>query len=434
MPALHWPKPHFYTMKFSKIIGCLAAATAAVAAVYWWAPAWLPASMQTATSASKSGEQAKAGGKKGGFGGPVSVNVEDVVLADLPITLQASGSIVALQSVVLRPQVSAVIQRVVVKEGSNVAAGALLFELDTRSVQADLAKAMAQLAKSQATLADLQRQLERAKDLKSKSFVSASAVDSAQSQVSAQQAQISADQAGVRAQQVQLSLYQVRAPFAGRIGAIDVSPGALVSAGSSATPLGTLTQFDPISVKFSLPESALSAVVGAGTGQAVGVRLASNNPGVDTSEHLGKLTLIDNLINPATGMLTLKATLANKEQKLWPGQFVDINLRVATLEAVATVAQSAIVLSETGASVFVMDAKSRALVKPIKVLHAMGDLAAVSGLAAGDMVVTDGRQNVKPGGMLRAMNKPKKNTSGTDSTDGTNKNAATGERKPTPAQ
>jgi RND family efflux transporter MFP subunit len=165
--------------------------------------------------------------------------------------------------------------------------------------------------------------------------------------------------------------------------------------------LATLTQFDPIAVQFSLPESALSAVVAAGTGRPVSVRLASSNPGVDNTVHMGQLSLIDNLVNPATGMLTLKASLPNTKQTLWPGQFVDINLNVATLPNVATIAQSALVLSDTSSTVFVMDDAGKAQVKPVRVLHTMGETVAVSGLTAGDKVVVEGRQNVKPGAMLR---------------------------------
>ena len=405
-------------MKTSKLTGLVATLAAAAAALYWLAPSWLPTALQPKALAQQAGKQATAvaPAQRGGFGGPTPVSVQEVVLGDVPMALNASGSVVAQQSVVLRAQVGATIKRIVAQEGSNVAAGALMFELDARGVQADLAKTQAQLAKSQATLADLQRQLLRAKELKDQAFVSGSAVDSAQSQVGAQLAQVAADQAAVRAQQVQLSLYQVRAPFAGRVGAIDVSAGALVSAGASATPLATLTQFDPIAVKFSLPESALSAVASAGTGRAVSVRLASSNPAIDSKSHQGQLTLIDNLINPATGMLTLKATLANDGNALWPGQFVDVSLDVATLKNVAKVAQGAVLIADQGASVFVMNSEGKAQVKPVKVLHTMDDMAVVSGLANGDQVVVDGRQNVKPGGMLRATNKPRNKDNGGNAT------------------
>lgn len=406
-------------MKLSKLTGLTAALATGLAAVYWLAPTWLPAALQPQGATEQQGKPAGAGaaGRRGGFGGPTAVSLQEVVVGNVPMALQASGSVVAQQSVVLRAQVGATIKRVVAKEGSNVAAGELMFELDARGVQADLAKAQAQLAKSQATLSDLQRQLARAKELKDQAFVSGSAVDSAQSQVGAQIAQVAADQAAVRAQQVQLSLYQVRAPFAGRVGAIDVSAGTLVSSGASATPLATLTQFNPIGVKFSLPESALSAVASAGTGREVSVRLASSNPSIDNTSHTGQLTLIDNLVNPATGMLTLKATLANDNNALWPGQFVDVNLSVATLNNVAKVAQGAVTISDQGASVFVMADDGKAQIKPVKVLHTMDDMAVVSGLASGDKVVVDGRQNVKPGGMLRDVNAPQRKAPATKPTE-----------------
>lgn len=401
-------------MKLSKLTGWLAVLAAGFATMYWLAPNWLPTYLQPGGTAQQQGQQAPSGApsKRGGFGGPTPVSVQDVVLGDVPMDLQASGTVVAQQSVVLRPQVGATIKNIAVKEGSNVATGQLLFELDARGVQAEVAKAQAQLAKSQATLAELQRQLLRAKELKNQAFVSSSAVDSAQSQVGAQLAQVAADQAALRAQQIQLSLYQVRAPFAGRVGVIDVSAGALVSAGASATALATLTQFNPIAVKFSLPESTLSAVASAGTGREVSVRLASSNPSIDTTSHTGKLSLIDNLVNPATGMLTLKASLSNDNNALWPGQFVDVRLNVTTLSNVANIPQGAVIVSDKGASVFVMGADGKAQTKVVKVLHTIDDMAVVDGLASGDQVVVDGRQNVKPGGMLRAVNKPQQDGKG----------------------
>ncbi|MGB4408719.1 MAG: biotin/lipoyl-binding protein, partial [Burkholderiaceae bacterium] len=139
------------------------------------------------------GDKAETGGRPGGrFGGPTAVGVVTVALADLPTTLEATGSIIALQSVPLRAQVNALIKRVAVKEGQNVRAGTLLFVLDDRSVQADLSKAQAQAARSKASLADLQRQLTRAQDLLKKNFVAASAVDTAASQVEAQKGQVTA--------------------------------------------------------------------------------------------------------------------------------------------------------------------------------------------------------------------------------------------------
>ena len=348
------------------------------------------------------GDKAEKGGRPGGgFGGPTAVGVVTVALADLPTTLEATGSIIALQSVPLRAQVNALIKSVAVKEGQSVRAGTLLFVLDDRSVEADLSKAQAQAARSKASLADLQRQLTRAQDLLKKNFVASSAVDTAASQVEAQKGQVTADEAAVKAQQIQRSLYQIRAPFSGRIGAIDVSAGALVASGANATPLTTLTQFNPIGVRFSLPESAISQVASAGINRPVTVTLGSNALGTDTKPHQGKLTLIDNAINPNTGMLTLKATLPNKDNALWPGQFVDVSLDIGTLAQVAVIPQAAVVIGEQGTSVFVVGAENKARVKRIQVRQALGERVAVSGLADGDQVVVDGRANVKPGGVLR---------------------------------
>jgi multidrug efflux system membrane fusion protein len=288
-----------------------------------------------------------------------------------------------------------------VREGQSVKAGDILFELDDRNVQADLSKAEAQAQRSKATLADLERQYARAQDLFKKNFVASSAVDTAATQVQAQKGQVQADEAAVKAQQIQRSLYVIRAPFSGRIGAIDVSTGTLVASGGSATALTTLTQFDPIGVRFAVPESDIQQVTAGGTGRPVSVSLGSNAITTDTKPHIGKLTLIDNAINPSTGMLTLKASLPNKDNTLWPGQFVNVSLDVGTLSQVAVIPQTAIVLGERGATVYMVGDEDKAKVKPVKVLHPMGDKVAVSGLSAGDRIVVEGRDNVKPGAALR---------------------------------
>jgi multidrug efflux system membrane fusion protein len=341
------------------------------------------------------------GGKRGGFGGPVAVGIATIDLVDIPMQLESTGNVIAQQSVPIRAQVNALIQRVAVKEGQTVRAGDVLFELDDRSVQADLTKAEAQAQRSKATLADLERQLARAKDLFKKNFIASSAVDTAATQVDAQRGQVQADEAAIKAQQIQRSLYVIRAPFSGRIGSIDVSNGTLVSSGTAGTPLTTLTQFDPIGVRFSLPESEVQRITAAGIGRGVVVTLGNNALTTDTKKHPGKLTLIDNTINPSTGMLTLKASLPNKDNSLWPGQFVNVTVDVGTLKQAAVIPQAAVVIGERGTIVYTVGEEDKAKVKPIKVLHPMGDKVAVSGLVAGDRIVVEGRDNVKPGAALR---------------------------------
>ena len=393
------------SMKRSTGFGVIAVAILAVLA--WQYPeqikAYLPGQKEPekTANAAPDGKPGGGGARKGGFGGPVAVGITTVELTDLPLKLNASGTVIAQQSVPVRPQVNALVRRIAVREGQSVKAGDILFELDDRNVQADLSKAEAQAQRSKATLADLERQYARAQDLFKKNFVASSAVDTAATQVQAQKGQVQADEAAVKAQQIQRSLYVIRAPFSGRIGAIDVSTGTLVASGGSATALTTLTQFDPIGVRFAVPESDIQQVTAGGTGRPVSVSLGSNAITTDTKPHIGKLTLIDNAINPSTGMLTLKASLPNKDNTLWPGQFVNVSLDVGTLSQVAVIPQTAIVLGERGATVYMVGDEDKAKVKPVKVMHPMGDKVAVSGLSAGDRIVVEGRDNVKPGAALR---------------------------------
>ena len=203
---------------------------------------------------------------------PVSVTTTRAQQKDLAIILQTTGTVSALSSIDIRSQVSSVITKVNIREGQFVRKGDLLFTLDSRSDEANIAKANAQLAKDQASLADAQRQLARSKQLVAQNFVSQGAVDTAQASVDAQTAAIAADRAAVDAARVPLSNARIVAPSAGRVGLIPVFVGSAVQA--NQTPLVTITQLDPIAVTFNLPQRNLQDVLailqrGDGTVRAV---------------------------------------------------------------------------------------------------------------------------------------------------------------------
>jgi len=198
---------------------------------------------------------------QGAAGGPAAKPVQTVSvvaaqLRDLPVSYEAAGTAVALNTVEIRPQLSSTVRQVAIQEGQNVARGQLLFTFDDRNERANLDKARAQLARDRATLADLERQLRRAQDLKAQNFVADNAVDTVQSQVDAQQATLQSDAAALAAAEVALSYTSVRAPLAGRAGAINVYPGSLVQPSGAA--LVTISQMDPIGVSFNLPEAELA--------------------------------------------------------------------------------------------------------------------------------------------------------------------------------
>jgi RND family efflux transporter MFP subunit len=278
-----------------------------------------------------------------------------------------------------------------VKEGQFVKAGALLFTLDARPDVANVAKVRAQMVKDQAVLDDAQRQLARSRDLLSKSFISQGALDTAQAQVDSQMANLVADRAALDAAQLALSYNSVRASGAGRLGAVNVYPGTAVQ--GSQTALVTIIQLDPINISFNLPQRNLNAVLeGLKSGGA-----AVNATLPDAKSTLkGRLQFVDNAVDAATGTVKVKARFDNPDAKLWPGAFVKVALTSQTLKDAVVIPTTAIIQSTRGPIVYVVD-KGNAALRPLKVVASQGDDSAVTGIAAGDKVVLEGRQNLRPG-------------------------------------
>ena len=325
-----------------------------------------------------------------GPGQPVSVTTSVAVERDFEVALEAIGTVTPLSSVDVKPQTNSLVTRVHVKEGQFVKAGELLFTLDARPDEANLAKVRAQMVKDQAVLTDAQRQLARSRDLMAQGFISQGALDSSQAQVDAQLANLVADRAALDAAQLALSYNSVRAAGAGRLGAVNVFPGTVVQA--NQTVLVTITQLDPINISFSLPQRNLDAVL---AGLKSGGAVVNAKLGDARSSISGRLQFVDNAVDAATGTIKVRARFENREAKLWPGAFVKIALVSQTLKGAVVIPTTAIIHSARGSIVYLSD-KGRAVLRPVKVLASEGELSAVSGIAAGDKVVVEGRQNLRP--------------------------------------
>lgn len=358
------------------------------------------AAAQSAPDGSKPNAAAKGSIKPGGARNapPAAVSVFKVKLADITQNLTAAGYAAPVQSVGVRSQVTALLADVHVSEGQMVRKGQLLFELDSRSERANLAKAQANLARSQSTLQELERQLSRSRVLQDQAFVSPSATDNVSAQVAAQKAQVNADTAALQAQQLQVSLYRITAPIAGRVGRIDVVPGSLVASGAAAAPLLTITQMDPMGVEFSLPQTNVATIRAAGVGATVRVSPSTLTAAAPSD---GKLSFIDSSINASTGMLALRAQVPNPQQALWPGTAVQIELQAQTLTQIAVVPQAAVMLKNGKRFVYVVGEDNKAKPQNVDILTVLGERVAVQGLSAGQSIVVDGRQNVRPGATVR---------------------------------
>jgi multidrug efflux system membrane fusion protein len=354
---------------------------------------WSMSADKLGTKNAKTTAAAGNGGPTGG-GAPALVTLAIAEKQDVPVTVQVNGSVVSLNSVDLRPQVTNTVSTVHVKEGQFVKAGQLLFSLDDRNDQANLARARAQQQKDEATMADLERQYKRSQDLVAQNFIAKSAADATLSQLEAQRAAVAADRAAVQSAQVALGYATLRAPIAGRIGAVNIYPGTLVQPTLS---LVTVTQLDPIAVSFPVPEGNLQDLLEAARSRSPVEALVTGRK----TPLIGSLDFVDNTVDPQIGTVRAKAVFANADQGLWPGQFVGTRITVRTLSGVTVVPAAALMMLSDGTSLYVVDQAKTATRRKVKTLHTFGTKVAVSGVEPGEQVVIEGSQNVRPGGKVR---------------------------------
>jgi len=376
-------------MKKAVLGGLVVVVVVAVGAGYW-----LTGVGKGGTGAGESAANAAAApaAASGAGGGPISVSTVRAQKKNVDIILEMTGTVAALNSVDVRSQVSSIITKVNIREGQFVKAGELLFTLDSRNDEVNLAKARAQLAKDEAALADAQRQLARSKDLMAQNFISQAAVDTNQTLVDSQKSVVAASRAAIDAAQVALSYNRIVAPSAGRAGAINVYPGTTVQPGGAV--LVTITQLDPIAVAFSLPQRNLNDALQAlrSGGGKVSAVLPEKRGTI-----VGKLQFVDNVVDPNSGTVRVKAQFDNANDTLWPGAFVNIQLAARTLADATVVPQAAVIPGPRGTIVYVVDAQDKATARPVEVTYAAGLDAVVNGVRPGEKVVVDGRQNLRSG-------------------------------------
>lgn len=329
---------------------------------------------------------------------PVTVTTAVAEQRDYPLLLSANGIISALNTVDVRAQVNSTVSKVHIKEGQFVRNGELLFTLDSRIDEVNLAKAQAQLDKDMAMLADSLRNLERNKDLFSKKFLAQSVVDASQTAVQAQQAVIASDKAAIAAARVALGYNKILAPSAGRTGTINVFPGSSVQANAGGLALLTITQMDPIAITFPLPQRHLQDALESmkRSDSFVLARLPDGQ-----KQFKGRLQFVDNMVDAASGTVKVKAVFENAEMKLWPGAYANVELSVLTLKDAIVVPQDAIIIGPKEKSVYIVDAEGKAAMRKISMLHSYGKDAVVSGIAAGTKVILEGKQNLRPGMQIK---------------------------------
>ena len=325
---------------------------------------------------------------------PVSVTTALVKQQDLPVTVIATGSVVALQAVDIRAQVSSIIQSIRIAEGQSVNKGDLLFVLDARTEEANLRKAEAQVIKSRSDLANADRNLVRQRELFQQKFISQSALDTAINQADVLKGQLAVDEAAAEASRVARTFTEIRAPFAGRTGAISVRVGSLVQ--PTTPPLVTISQIDPIGVSFALPERELPHVQRAIAKGPLPVAIELSAPQKQTLS--GKLTFIESTVDSASGTIAMKAAFSNGEKLLWPGSFVNVSLSARTLPGALVVPVQAVQSGPERKFIYVVVEGSKVAMVPVEVELIQAGLAAIkggNGIGAGVRVVVEGAQNVR---------------------------------------
>ncbi|MDB5916098.1 MAG: efflux transporter periplasmic adaptor subunit [Massilia sp.] len=330
------------------------------------------------------------------------VTLSSVPIGDMPVVLTAQGHVTPLNQVEIRPQITGIIREVHFREGDRVTAGQLLFTLDPGESDAVLSRARSQETQVKAQLKDAQRSYQRTQEMVASGFMAHSAVDTASSKLEELQAQRAASGADIDNARIQRSRTRIVAPISGRTGAVRVHPGSLAQA-SAAEALVTIVQLDPIGVAFDLPEKHLAALRAAQARGLATIALdgAAGGGQVGAVRRNGTLSFVDSAIDMSSGTITLKASFANRDQLLWPGAFVRLELGVGSDSEAAALPPHAIVEGPHGPLVYVVGADGKAQARPVALLRVQHQDAIVTGLRKGERVVVEGMLDVRPGAQVR---------------------------------
>lgn len=334
----------------------------------------------------------------------VPVAVTTVTRRDLPIFLEGLGSVTAFNTVTLKAQVDGRIEKVLFKEGDTVKKGDVLVQLDARpfAIQGQLARA--NRARDAATLANARLTLERNKKLLEGGVGSQQQVDDATAAVAQGVAVVASDDAAIASAALNVDYARVVAPIDGVVGLRLVDVGNLVHP-SDATGLLVITQVDPIAVVFTLPEDDLPRVNKAMATSPAGAQLDVEAYGRDgvTKLGVGKLSVVDNQINAATATVRLKAIFPNADRQLWPNQFVKARLSLAARKGALVVPSSVVQRGPQGAYAYVVNADDTVALRPVEVESTQGEASIIGkGLEAGERVVVDGQNQLRPGAKIAA--------------------------------
>jgi membrane fusion protein, multidrug efflux system len=334
----------------------------------------------------------------------VPINVAPAVQKAVPLEIRVIGSVEPSSSVAIRAQVTGVLTDVTFEEGDDVREGQLLFALDRRPLEAALAQDEATLRRDTARAENAAAMARRAEELANRGIATREQVDTAETNAHALEATLAADRAAIENARVQLQYASITAPISGRTGALQVHPGNLVRA-NDTTSLVVINQITPIFVSFSVPEAQLSMMtqyLAKG-----GVHVEAEPPSDGAAPSQGRITFVDNAVDPTTGTIRVKGSFQNTDRRLWPGQFVNVVMTLATDPNAIVVPSVSVQGGQQGSYVFVVKDDQTVDVRPVQVGRATSDNTIITkGLAAGETVVTDGQTRLVAGSSVSIKYSP----------------------------
>ncbi|THD60283.1 MAG: efflux RND transporter periplasmic adaptor subunit [Bradyrhizobium sp.] len=354
-----------------------------VAGIVWWSK--------------QGGAPQQAGG--GRNAAPMSIVPETVAKGDIGINLNALGTVTSLATVTIRTQISGYLQKIDFKEGDDVKKGDLLAEIDSRPYEATLAQARGQLARDEAMLKGAQVDLTRYQGLAAQNAVARQTLDTQVALVAQDQGTVEADRAAVKSAEVNLQYCRILSPLDGRVGLRQVDQGNYVTPGDT-NGLVVITQLQPISVLFTVPEDNLQAISKRLQAGAVLPAAAYDRSGANKIAD-GTLQTFDSQIDPTTGTIKLRAQFPNETRALYPNQFVNIRLLLDTHKDVTTMTTAGIQRGVPGTFVYLINTDSTVSVRPVRLGVTDGNRVEVlSGIAPGDRVVIDGADKLRDGAKI----------------------------------
>jgi membrane fusion protein, multidrug efflux system len=358
---------------------------------------------QESRPAGGQGQGRGAGRSRGGEAVPVLIAT--AVQKSVPVQIRAVGNVEAYTTVSVKSQVTGVLQQAHFKEGQDVKKGQLLFTVDPRPLEAALKQAEANMARDTAQLNNLREQVRRYAELVQKQYVSREQYDQIKTNADAAESVVDADKAAVENAKVQLSYCYIYSPVNGRVGSLLVNEGNLVRV-NDGTPLVVINQINPINVTFAVPEQHLADLKRhmAGGKLRADARFQSD----EGRPEQGILAFVDNAVDRSTGTVKLKAEFTNQERRLWPGQFVNVALTLATHGDAVVIPSEAVQVGQEGQHVFVVKEDKRVEVRPVTIgATNEGEAIITKGLAVGEQVVREGQFLLGPGSRVEVKDPTK---------------------------